>query len=135
MQRGLNEISKADLDTVLELIDGNNLYRGAEHREAVKGFAGLLKDYEKAGNKELFIWENLENRNSRFRNTVIGTLLTDLAEGKDLEVAVKSFESKVAPANYKRPTSLITQKMVEQAIQKLNDLNLGGAIYRRYARL
>lgn len=134
-KRGLDEIKETDIETVLELIDENSLYRGQEHKDAIVGFKKLLKDYKKSNNPDLFIWENISNRNARFRNTVIGTLLTDLAEGKDLEHAVKSFEQKVAPSNYKRPTAIITQRMVEEAVQKLTDLGLGGAIYRRYARL
>ncbi|AHZ60295.1 hypothetical protein G379_gp109 [Dickeya phage vB-DsoM-LIMEstone1] len=34
-------------------------------------------------------------RSLGIRNTVIGTLLQDLSEGRDLETAVKSFEVKV----------------------------------------
>lgn len=135
LSRGLTEIRDADLDAVLDLIDSNALYRGEEHKPAIVGFKSLLKNYLKSRNKGLFLWSNLDNKHSRFRNTVIGTLMTDLAEGKDLEFAVKSFEQKVAPTNYKRTTAIITQKMVEQAIETLNDLKLGGAIYRRYARL
>ncbi len=134
-QRGLTEIREADLESVIDLIDSNSLYRGEEHKPAIVGFRQLLRDYKDGGSSDRFVWENLGNRNSRFRNTVIGTLLTDLAEGKDIELAVKSFESKVAPTNYKRTTSIITQKMVEQAVGTLNELGLGGAIYRRYARL
>ena len=134
-RRGLAEIRESDLDTVLDLINSNGLYRGEEHKPAITGFRELLRAYKAAGSSDLFIWENLGNRNASFRNTVIGTLLTDLAEGKDIEVAVKSFETKVAPTNYKRTTAIITQRMVEEAVQKLTDLGLGGAIYRRYARL
>lgn len=134
-KRGLTEIRESDIDAVIDLIDSNSLYRGEEHRPAITGFRRLLCEYRDANSSDLFVWENLSNRNARFRNTVIGTLLTDLAEGKDLEDAVKSFESKVAPMNYKRTTSLITQKMVEQAVETLNELGLGGAVYRRYARL
>lgn len=135
MKRGLNEIVPDHIADVLDLIDSNGLYRGAEHKPAIIGFKNLLADYQKANDLDLFVWANLSDRNARFRNTVIGTLLSDLADGKDLDHAVKSFETKVAPANYKRPTSIITQKMVEESVQKLNDLGLGGAIYRRYARL
>lgn len=135
LQRGLSEIREDDLTTVIDLIDSNGLYRGEEHKPAVVGFKKLLKDYKESANPNLFLWGNLENRNARFRNTVIGTLLTDLAEGKDIDQAVRSFEQKVAPTNYKRTTSIITQKMVEQAVETLNGLGLGGAIYRRYARL
>jgi len=136
LDRGLTEIRRSDLEAVLELIDSNGLYRGAEHREAVSGFMRLLDQCKKPGvDQKLFVWENLDHRYARFRNTVIGTLLTDLAEGKDMEQAVKSFETKVAPANYKRPTAVITQKMVEQAVQTMTDLGIGGAIYRRYAKM
>lgn len=135
MKRGLTEIRCADLDTVIDLIDSNGLYRGEEHRSAIIGFRQLQADFTGAGKTDLFVWANLDNRNARFRNTVIGTLLTDLAEGKDIEVAVRAFETKVAPMNYKRPTAIITQKMVEQAVETLNTLGLGGAIYRRYAKL
>jgi hypothetical protein len=134
-QRGLKEIRLNDIETIIGLIDDNGLYRGEEHKPALLGFRELMKGYLKAGSSDLFIWENLNNRNSRFRNTVIGTLLTDLAEGKDIEQAVRSFEAKVAPTNYKRTTSIITQKMVEEAVETLNKLGLGGAIYRRFAKL
>lgn len=139
MHRGLQEISEADIVTVLDLIDNNQLYRGEEHKGAILGFQALLRNY-KAKSKTMiamnrFLWENVHNRSARFRNTVIGTLLTDLSSGVDLEQAVKSFESKVAPTNYKRPSAVITQRMVEDAVSKLNDLGLGGSIYRRYAQL
>lgn len=135
MKRGLTEIKLHDLESVQAMINENQLYRGEEHKPAVVGFSDLLLLSQLADDLDLFVWENLHDRNARFRNTVIGTLLVDLAEGKDLDQAVKSFETKVAPANYKRPTAVITQKMVENAVQTLTDLGLGGAIYRRYARL
>lgn len=132
LRRGLKEISAADLETVVDLIDSNSLYRGGEHRAALVEFRDLQRKYDGSEN---FIWANLSNRAARFRNTVIGTLLVDLAEGKPLEDAVRMFESKVAPANYKRPTALITAKMVEQAVETLQSLGLEGAVHRRFARL
>lgn len=141
MHRGLTEFKLVDVEAVLDLIENNGLYRGEEHKPALVGFRDLLKKYlmvaifnNKEANK-IFVWENLDNRNARFRNTVIGTLLEDMAGGRDLDSAVKSFESKVAPANYKRPTSVITQRMVEGAVETLTQLGLHGAINRRYAKL
>jgi hypothetical protein len=137
--RGLSEIRMADLETVIDLINENGLYRGGEHKTALEGFTDLLRQFSVRDasadpDGRLFVWEHLSNRNARFRNTVIGTLLTDLAEGKDLEQAVKAFETKVAPANYKRPAGIITQRQVEEAVQTLTDLGLHGAIGRRYAK-
>lgn len=132
LRRGLTEIRKDDLEAVLDLIDSNALYRGAEHRAAVVEFRDLQRKFD---GSETFVWGNLHSRAARFRNTVIGTLLVDLAEGKPLEDAVRMFESKVAPANYKRPTALITAKMVAEAAETLSKLGLEGAVHRRFARL
>lgn len=135
LSRGLVEIRESDLEAVLELIEENGLYRGEEHRAAVTGFLGLKRAFELSYRSPLFVWENLDDRSSRFRNTVIGTLLVDLAEGKDFEQAVKAFEVKVAPTNYKRTTAVITQRMVEEAVAKLHALGLSGCTNRRFARL
>lgn len=134
-KRGLTEIRLSDLLDVLHLIESNELYRGEEHKPAVAAFVQLHNRFVAAGRSDLFVWENLAERSARFRNTVIGTLLTDLAEGKDLEDAVKAFETKVAPMNYKRPTAVITQRMVEEAVAKLHALGLSGCTNRRFAKL
>jgi hypothetical protein len=133
LRRGLNEITPADIDTVLDLIEAKALYRGEEHVKAIKDFRTLQQAFAKAPDHEGFIWSSLDKPAARFRNTVIGTLLVDLAEGVELEKAVKSFEKKVAPENYKRPTALITPKMIEQAVAALDELGLTDAIERRYA--
>ncbi len=60
-------------------------------------------------------------------------MLVDLSNGVDMEDAVKAFESKVAPANYKRPTALVTKAMVESAKKTVEELGLTSALKRRYA--
>lgn len=132
LKRGLTELKADDIETVIDLIDSNSLYRGGEHRAALVEFRDLQRKYD---GSDIFVWNHLSSRSARFRNTVIGTLLVDLADGKPLEDAVRMFESKVAPANYKRPTALITAKMVEQAVETLDKLGLEGAVHRRFARL
>jgi hypothetical protein len=134
MKRGLVEITGDAIDTVLDLISQNSLYRGEEHKAAVVEFKSLWDRFNKAPNRHPFIWENL-NPAARIRNTVIGTLLVDLSEGKDLEAAVKGFESKVAPTNYKRPTALVTKAMVAKAQETVTELGLTTALERRYATL
>lgn len=134
-KRGMEELSIDALNTVVDLINANSLYRGQEHAAAVSGFYRLKTDYQDAANKDVFLWANVNDRSALFRNTVIGTLVTDLSAGEDLESAVRKFESKVAPQNYKRPTALITPKMVEQAVGKLKELGLEGAVDRRFAKL
>jgi hypothetical protein len=88
-----------------------------------------------SGNTDRFVWEHLDAPHTRFRNTVIGELLVNLAAGMELDTAVRKYEAMVAPANYKRPTAVITQRMVDDALATINKLDLGGAITRRYATL
>lgn len=140
MLRALSEISMDAVETVLELIAQNSLYRGEEHKSAVQGFKlGKIK-FEKLTSeleRDLFVWENLgiHPTVAHIRNSVIGTLLVDLSEGKELEDAVKAFEAKVAPTNYKRPTALVTKAMVAKAQETVNEFGLSIALERRYATL
>lgn len=134
LSRGLQEFTLADIEEVLDLIDQNAIYRGAEFRKSIVAFQELKTKYQKAKDKELFVWENVGHPQAGFRNTAIGSLFIDLAAGDDIETAVRKFETKVAPTNYKRPTALITPKMIEQAVTTLKSLNLEDAIERRHAR-
>lgn len=139
LARSLSEITIESIDTVLELIAQNSLYRGEEHKFAVTEFRKLLLKYQTlpADQKDTFVWSNIGIHASvaRIRNTVIGTLLTDVSEGKELEDAVKMFETKVAPTNYKRPTALVTKAMVQKAQQTIEELGLTSALERRYATI
>jgi hypothetical protein len=59
----------------------------------------------------------------------------DLSAGMDLDAAVRKFEAMVAPANYKRPTALVTPKMIEGAKAKIAEMGLLSALERRHAVL
>lgn len=133
--RGLNELGPVAVETVLGLIDANNLYRGAEHREAVVQFMEAQRSYlrKTPRSQTIFAWTNAVGPASRFRNTVIGTLVQDLSEGMDVERAVASFEAKVAPTNYKRTSAVITPAMVERAMKTIEELGLEPALERRFA--
>lgn len=135
-RRGLEELTIDALNTVVDLISSNGIYRGQEHAAAISEFYTAKTKYDDAAtDKNLFIWSNVTSRAARFRNSVIGSLIIDLSAGEDLEKSVRSFEAKVAPENYKRPTALITPKMIEQATDKLKELGLETAVERRYAKL
>ncbi len=139
-ERGLKELTVEALDTVLELIAQNSLYRGEEHKFAVESFRKQKLAYDALPEdlKPLTPW-TLSGVTTRsvlgFRNTSIGKLVTDLSEGKELEYAVKAFEDMMAPANYKRPTALVTKAMIDAAKAKVEALGLTSALERRYATL
>lgn len=139
--RGLNEITTDSIEVVNDLISQNSIYRGEEHKFAVTSFMKLKKEFDKLKtdqDKDIFVWSILKETPtsvSKIRSTVIGTLLTDLSSGKEIEDSVKSFESKVAPTNYKRPTALVTKAMIEKARKTIEDLGLTSSLERRYASI
>ena len=135
LKRSLTEISDDAVEIVYDLIGQNSLYRGDEHKATVALLRTLKASYKKLKTdkeREVFLWTT-GKPNTRIRNTVIGTLLTDLSDGVELDRAVASFEAKVAPANYKRPTALVTQKMIDQAKKQVEALGIEDSLQRRYA--
>jgi hypothetical protein len=135
LTRACTELSPSAVETVLDLINDNALYRGEEHAGAVRNFKQLQDNFNSSSDQNLFTWANLDSPGVRFRNTAIGTLVTDLSNGVDLEAAVRMFEAKVAPTNYKRPTALITPKMIDAALAQVTALGLDNALNRRFARI
>lgn len=136
LKRTVQEVNIEDLHTVIDLIQENNLYRGQEFLSNLQKWVALKEDYDKNPSEE-YLWFNAikHGRSVGYRSTVIGTLISDLYDGTDLETAIKLYESKVAPHNYKRPKSIVTTKMVEDAKETLEKLGFLESIYRRAAKL
>jgi hypothetical protein len=134
-KRGLTELTESALETVLDLINSKSLYRGEEHLPAIRAFRDAKARFDSSSDKGSFPWLNVEGAAARFKNTVIGTLVEDLSSGVDLEKAVRSFEVKVAPTNYKRPTALITESMVKAALKTIRELDLEASLDRRYGKI
>jgi len=137
-KRGLVELTTEAAAEVLALIDSNNLYRGAEHREAVAQFLVAKQAFDSKQTpweREAFVWAHARGPAARFRNTVIGTLVSDLSDRIGIEQAVGRFEAKVAPQNYKRTKALITPGMVKKAMETIEELGLESALERRFARI
>lgn len=137
-KRGCEEITVEAIDTVLELIEQNSLYRGAEHTVSVGRLGQMKSEYDalsSAAEKDNHAWTMAATHGHavRIRNSVIGTLLTDISEGMELDAAVRAFESKVAPTNYKRPTALITKAMIDKAQKKVCELGIKDSLSRRFA--
>lgn len=139
LERSLVELTADAAETIIELNAQGSLYRGNEQIASVNLFLDLKNKYDAldVAGKEAFVWTNglkLGER-GKFRNTAIGTLLEDLSGGMDIESAVKRWEKVMAPANYKRPTALVTEAMIKKAQEKVQELGLMDSLTRRYAVL
>ncbi len=139
--RSLQEITQESIQTVLELISQNSLYKGEEWKGALNQFLEYKKAWGKLKTdreKEIFAWEKSALAGAavgRIRNHSMGTLLLNLSEGMDLDTAVKKYEQIVAPANYKRPKAIFTKKMLEDAKKKIGELGYMPSLERRFATL
>lgn len=138
-KRSLEEISIDAIEIVNELIDQGSIYRGAEHTKTVKSLLDYKNKYDKLdpAEKDNYCWTtaSIVGPAAKIKNTVIGTLLFDISSGTDLDAAVRMFESKVAPSNYKRPTALVTKSMIDKAQKKVQELGIEGSLSRRHANV
>jgi len=139
-KRSLDEITIDAVETVLELIAQNSIYRGAEFKGQIEAFLRCQKEYSLVvgdAEKDNYCWKNGTSAQaaavSRIRNTAIGTVLVDVSDGVDLDEAVRKFERVMAPSNYKRPTAVFTSKMIAEAEKTLGELGLTHALSRRFA--
>lgn len=139
-KRSLDEISMEAVDTILELISSNTLYKGEEWKNALTTFRihKLTYDNLPEEKKALYAWREsmyIGDVIGKIRNHSIGVLLVDISEGMDLDTAVRRYEKIVAPTNYKRPKAIYTKKMLEDAKKTIAELGYMDSLPRRFATL
>lgn len=140
LKRSLEEISEEAVNTVMELIVSNTLYKGEEWKRALEEFLNYKRRYGHltTAQKEVYPWVIADTAGDvigRIRNHSIGLLLTDVSEGVELDTAVRKYEAIVAPSNYKRPKPIFTKKMLENAKKTITELGYLESLPRRFATL
>lgn len=140
-KRGLEEITEDAILTVMDLISSNTLYKGAEWKNQISDFYKHKKEYMKLtrdSEKENYTWiktSKISPSTAKIKNTSIGTLLINISEGMELDLAVRKYEEITAPSNYKRSKPIFTQKMLEDAQKKITELGYLDSLGRRHAKL
>lgn len=95
-KRSLTEISMEAIDTVLELIRSNTLYKGAEWLKSMEELRRYkqMYDAQPEDGRDNYCWAMTEHVGpvlGRIRNHSIGVLLTDISEGMELDEAVRRY--------------------------------------------
>ena len=137
----LNLVSPDAIDTVLELVYSNTLYRSNQWKDTLEGLKNLFDEFSRLDSScdlNNWFWKKsaiLPQNITHVKNTSLGTLLLDISEGMDLEQAVTNYEKITAPTNYKRPKPLYTKEMLEEAKEKIVELGYMDSLERRFAKL
>ena len=141
LKRSFSEISADAVDTVLELISQNSLYRGSENKSKLVDFKALEDTYNALpdADKDNYLWSVIVTNkgyiSSTVKNSSIGTLLLEISQGVDLDEAVAHYEHMVAPENYKRPKAIFTKRMLEDAQKTVTELGYMDSLGRRFANI
>lgn len=139
-KRSLDEITEDSVMTVLELIGQGSLVRGDEWKKALTDFLKLKREYMKVAEdkKNLYAWEKslvVGDFIGRIRNHAIGTLLVNLSEEMELNLAVKKYVKIMDPENYQRVKTVYTQRMLENAQKRIIEMGYMPSLGRRYATI
>lgn len=137
-QRAMEEISLDTLILVKDLINQGSLLDGATHLYKIEQIIPLKKAYDKLGASEKDNWcwnASYGLPFAKFRNELIGTLCSDLSEGKELNEACKLWNMRVDPANYMKATAPITKKQIEEAKKFVQENGYEESFDRRLATM
>ncbi len=137
LKRALATIPDEAVESVLELIAQNSLYRGDQWKSQLEALLSFKRAHASVSpeKREALIWVTARSNKAvaRIRNTSVGTLLVDIAEGKELEEAVTAYERITAPENYRRPTEVVTKATLAKARLKVEELGLLESLPHRFA--
>ena len=139
LKSSLDIFNVEDIETVLELINDGVVYRGDQWVKALSDFLKMKREYDALGDdeKDVYVWEKSisTSADKSLKNTSIGTLILDIHNGDDIEVALRKYENVTAPANYKRPKAVFTKKMLEDAKKTITELGYLDSLRRRFANI
>ena len=138
-KRALEEFDVQTVQTVLELID-QGLYKGVEYKTTLETFLQEQQTFISTvltpQQVENYYWVAASRVGigvAKIRNSAIGTLLIDISKDVDLDVAVRKYETVVAPQNYRRTTAMVSQRQITEAEQTAVEEGLVDSLARRYA--
>lgn len=137
----LNAISIEAVDTVLEMVYSNNLYRSNQWKDTLEELKDVLGEFNALDSKcdlNSWLWKKsalLPRNIVHIKNTSMGTMLLNIAGGMSLDEAVLSYEKITDPTRYQRPKAVYSPEMLEDAERKVTQLGYIDSLPRRFARL
>lgn len=141
MVRALVEYTIEHVDTALQILNADALYRGETIRGPAEWLHGVLSAQKKTKNARLrhnLLWLAVATAPvgwARPRGTKIGTLLDDIVEGLPLADIRARFAAKLDPTKASRPQTPPSAGNIQQAEKIIENLGATSALKRKFATL
>lgn len=136
-KRAMVEIPLDTLSLVKDLINQGSLLDGTAHLHSIDEISLLKEVYEKNKTDNWIWWVtySMDERVAKFKNTLIGVLCAELAEGLELNKACTNWNKRVDPVNYHKATAPISQKQINEAQKFVSENGYETAFNRRLATI
>ena len=138
-KRTMEEISANSFSIVSELISQGSLLNSDLYATQLSTMEKLKLEYMNiSSSKKRNLWCKVTSYKlhcAKLLNTLIGTVLTDVESGKELEEVCRTYNYRVDPANYMKATSPITKTQIKEAQKFVEENNYTESFTRRYATL
>jgi hypothetical protein len=136
----LGEFSPSVLDTALQLLETDSLYRSEKVIGPARWLRALhaARDGVRGPARANIVWLAIATAPAGFchpRSSMIGTLLEDIAAGKPFDEVARSFKAKMHPLQYQRPQAAPAAGNIAAAEKLIEQMGLAPALERRIARL
>lgn len=140
--RAMLEIPRDTLQLVSDLIIQGSLLDGTAHHHAIADmivYKSGFDDLRDSGDDvEMLLWGTtygMDERLAKFKNTLIGVLCSELAEGMELNKACLNWNKRVDPTNYHRAKAPITQKQINETQSFVEDNGYTESFNRKLATI
>ncbi len=136
-KRAMKEIPLDTLNLVRDLINQGSLLDGQAHKHSIESIAGWKEIYDIEGSDN-WLWGStysMDERVAKFKNTLIGVLCTELAEGEELNKACLNWNKRVDPVNYHKASAPITKRQIEDAKKFVDENGYVESFDRRLATI
>lgn len=140
LTNAIGKYRKDTVETALNLLRSESLYRSEKVLGVAEWFLGVLNDIEdKRGlRRSNTVWKKTATAPVGFchvSSSMIGTLLDDIEAGYDFDTVSRKFSEKMNPLKYQRPQAAPSAGNVVQAEKLVAKLGIENSLKRRFARL
>jgi hypothetical protein len=124
------------LEVIRDLFLQESLVKAEVYLDMMHKLIQLKQDYEVATNKVNWAWKVFQDVSfARWVSNLIGTTCTKLTEGEDINKVAKFFNTQEDPLNKFKTTAPITQRQIDNAAQRIEELGYTDSFTRRFATL